>query len=205
MKGPYVVIVGVLTLLAGNLTSLWFSHAVLARPGKEVNMGGDMADGAAGYGEGGETIQLQKLLRWDEHPEIREAVMDAAQRVEKRRKCLGLFGPGAVDALKSANYRLVPAGPPKQQASPGMKYALVNAMTLREQKLIMINSEGVFMKPRMTLFGAHFNYGLRGNVEVRSFLLLHELGHLTARFQPDAHDAELGRKYSDLVLKACFQ
>jgi hypothetical protein len=155
------------------------------------------------FGAKEEALQLQKLLRWTDDPLLRQAVDEAAAHIEKKTNCSLIFRPGAVEALKAAKYRFVRMGQPRLRLGPKPHYSVVNAATIREQNLILINSEGAFFRPRMTIDDAHFNYGLNDR-DLRAFVLLHELGHLMGRFEPDADNPELSQRYSDLVLRSCF-
>ncbi len=146
---------------------------------------------------------VQKLLRWSDDPDLRQAVVDAAEHVAKQKSCSKVFGPRAAETLKAAGYRFVPMGRPQLRMFPTPQYSVVNAATIHEQNLILINSEGAFFEPRLAIEAAYFNYGLKDR-KLRAFILLHELGHLMGRFEPDADNPALSRKYSDLVRESCF-
>lgn len=49
-----------------------------------------------------------------------------------------------------------------------------------------------------------FGTGLSG-AQFGSLLLLHELGHLTGVFKPDAGNGQLNRSYTQQVQDACFK
>ena len=85
-----------------------------------------------------------------------------------------------------------------------MTLSVIAAETRRDLNVVLINEQGPFVRPRMSIDGIHFNYGLR-DADARSLLLLHELGHLVGRFKPDGDNSELSGMYSRLVWQSCFQ
>src|SRR5262249_47254795 len=98
-------------VLRTKVSTLGFSPAIPACPVEEARMN------LAGlflillvFGAKGEVPQLQKLLRWSDHPLLRQAAVKAAERIEKKANCAAIFGAGAVESLKAANYRFVPMG-----------------------------------------------------------------------------------------------
>src|ERR1043166_2108113 len=93
------------------------------------------------FGAKGEAPQLQKLLRWGDDSLLRQAVVEATKHIEKSTECSVIFGPGAVESLKVATYRFVRMGRPQLRLGPKQQYFAINAATIREQNLILINSE----------------------------------------------------------------
>jgi hypothetical protein len=97
---------------------------------------------------------------------------------------------------------LISFGKPKLNSDG--KVSVVSASTDRDRNIILINSEGPYMNPRLTVHGIQFNYGLADR-EFRALLLLHELGHLVGKFHHDGNDDALSRAYTRRVMEACFR
>jgi hypothetical protein len=95
-------------------------------------------------------------------------------------------------------------GRPRVVLGPKITVVVVGAETRRDLNAILINEEGPFVLPRYSVDGIHFNFGLIDD-DARELFLLHELGHLIGRFEPDGNNAEMSKKYSELVLRSCFQ
>jgi len=136
----------------------------------------------------------------DDSTEIREAVVESVERLN-RPACSSLLGANARDILISARFVVISFGKPKL-GSDG-KFKVISASVDGDRNTIIINSEGPFMDPRLTVNGVRFNLGLDDH-RFRALILLHELGHLTGKFQHDGADPELSRTYSNSVREACF-
>jgi len=93
-------------------------------------------------------------------------------------------------------------GKPKLNSTGG--FNVLTASVDRARNLIIINSEGPFMEPTLKVHGVRFNLGLSDR-QLRGLLLLHEVGHLTGKFQHDGSDPDLSRSYSKRVMEACFR
>jgi hypothetical protein len=131
---------------------------------------------------------------------------DHASKVLQKPHCATLFGPGAAEAFRSVGYRFVPMGGPRAGFDGSVR--VVAALTLRDSNVILINSSGPFVNPAMSrtgLYGRRVNFRLGLSApDYRALVLLHELGHLTEKFRPDASDPTLSTKYSQLVRDKCF-
>jgi hypothetical protein len=143
---------------------------------------------------------LAQHLRWDDNEMIREAVLEAEKRLEQPR-CRRVFGDEAPQALLNANYRILPLGKPRLVGNG--KFQLMNASTIRDVRLIIVNADGSFINPSLEANGVRFNYGMRP-VNLRAMIILHELGHLIGRFAHDADDPVRSKAYTDLIRKGCF-
>ena len=140
-------------------------------------------------------------LKPEDRPELLEGFTEAAKRLQKP-DCGDLFGPKGREVFLSATYIVISFGKP--QLNSDGKFNVISASTDRERNIIMINSEGPYMNPRLAVHGVRFNFGLKDR-EFRALLLLHELGHLAGRFKHDAADPALSRSYTTSVLEACFE
>ena len=152
--------------------------------------------GTVAHGQG--TVEAEKVV-------ITEALNYAGTLLQQPR-CASVFGAGAAETLRNAQYRFVPMGRPKLR--PDGTVLVTSAATLKEFNLVLINREGPFIQPSMTStriggLGVDFRFGLAA-VPYRALMLLHELGHLMAAFKPDASDSALASSYTQLVLKSCF-
>ncbi len=97
-------------------------------------------------------------LKPDDRPELREAVTEAGNRLQKPA-CGALFGPKGRETFLSATYILVSFGKPKP--SPDGKFSVMSASADRDRNVILINSEGPYLNPRLAVHGVQFNFGLR--------------------------------------------
>ncbi len=139
---------------------------------------------------------------------LADAISNADKRLERPR-CSKLFGgiDIARPALHNANYRFYDLRGPR--VAPGAtKPSVVGAATIREANVIALNSRGPFVQ--QTLFVPGYGQqtfdgetGLRGS-DFRALVLLHELGHLTTVFGPDAGNPALNQQYTNEVYRGCF-
>jgi hypothetical protein len=128
--------------------------------------------------------------------------------------CAKLFGgkDAAYRALFGANYRYADLKPATKNPDTGAISATGAAtFTNTRPQSVSINNYGPFRNTSVLVstsggtqshtfdFGTH----LRG-AQFGALLLLHELGHLTGIFGPDANDAKKNREYTQRVQDACF-
>ena len=139
-------------------------------------------------------------IKPEDRPELLDGFVEAANRLNQPA-CSALFRPDSRETLHSARYIVISFGKPVLTANG--KFNVVSASVDRERNVIMINSDGPYMNPRLVVHGRHFNFGLKDR-EFRAALLLHELGHLTGDFQHDGKDPALSAAYTGRVLEACF-
>jgi RHS repeat-associated protein len=140
----------------------------------------------------------------DFHKPFADAFTEADDRLLKNRGCSAVFGgtDNARTSLFAAEYRFVRLPQPSE---PGHFTA---AATQRESNRVLIDPRGPFIKQTQFVPGRGFviidqGTRLRG-AEFGALLLLHELGHLTGEFGPDAGNSPLNKKYTNRVYKACF-
>ena len=141
---------------------------------------------------------------------LNRAIDDATERLE-RSSCVQLFGSSAVRLLQTADYRLLPLGPPHYR---GNRPAVRVAFTVSDRHMVMINLDGPFVNPRLPLLGTTRFFNLidsRRNGAVvlsdndfRALILLHELGHLTGTFEPEMGDVDKSRGNTATVMQHCF-
>jgi RHS repeat-associated protein len=129
--------------------------------------------------------------------------------------CAKLFGGlnAAQTALYGAKYSYADLGAPKYDSDTGKTKvtgaATNNALT---PPSVYINKYGPFRNTTLNVITPggiksptmDHGTGLRG-AQFGALILLHELGHLTKVFQPDANNEQLNQSYTDQVLKACFK
>jgi hypothetical protein len=139
-------------------------------------------------------------LRWDDNEQIKIAVVEAQRRLG-RSSCAKLLGPSAGSALTSSNYRFVALGQPT--LLPNGKVRVITAVTMTPHPLILINSEGPFVRPDISIRGTRFNFSLN-DIRFRALILLHEIGHVTGKFKHDADDPQQNWLYTQVVLRNCF-
>src|SRR5262249_42041819 len=129
--------------------------------------------------------------------------------------CAKLFGGlnAAQTALYGAKYGYTDLGTPKYDPDTG-KVKVTGAATNNavNPPSVYINKYGPFRNTTLNVITpggvksptVDYGTGLRG-AHFGALILLHELGHLTKVFQPDAGNEQLNNSYTDQVLKACFK
>jgi hypothetical protein len=129
--------------------------------------------------------------------------------------CAKLFGgkSAALTALYGANYGYAKLGAPTYDPNSG-KVEVTGAATIDTltPPRVYINTSGPFRNTNMLVLTpsgvqsktVDFGTGLRG-AQFGALILLHELGHLTKVFQPDASNSQFNQSQTDQVLKACFK
>ena len=142
------------------------------------------------------------------------AFKDAVSRLDNE-DCAKLFGgkDAALKALFGANYAYRDLGNRKYDADT-QTVKVVGAATYSNTNppSVYINTYGPFRNTTllvMTPSGAKsitVDFGTRlGGAQFGALLLLHELGHLTGVFKPDAGNDQLNRSYTQQVQDACFK
>jgi RHS repeat-associated protein len=128
--------------------------------------------------------------------------------------CAELFGgkDAALKALSGANYSYRDLGAAKYDGeSKTIKVTGAATITSTNPPSVYINSSGPFRNTNLLVITpsgvesrtVDFGTGLRG-AQFGALLLLHELGHLTGSFEPDAGNYSLNRSYTQQVQDACF-
>jgi hypothetical protein len=132
---------------------------------------------------------------------------EAERRLTNRRRCADLFGGlnNALNALYSTSYRFLPLGPPRIGQSGQLE--VIGATTF-PGPTVFINTQGPFLNQRFNVPGRgnvifDLGTGLRG-ARFAALLLLHELGHVTGIFRPDANNSELNQRQTQRVIDRCF-
>jgi hypothetical protein len=142
------------------------------------------------------------------HEYLKGAFVWAVDRIARRTDCANLFGGWdiAMGTLAATSYRILDLGQPRR--TEGDTYAVTGAATMGPVD-VFINSSGpffnqnVYVPETQTFLYLDLGTGLTG-FDWASMLLLHELGHQTKVFQPDASDSLLNRSQSKRVLDSCF-
>jgi hypothetical protein len=132
----------------------------------------------------------------------------AVARIAANPKCADMFGgwDKAMTTLGNTNYRVMPLGGPALDAR-GMVTG-TGAATFGPTD-VWINSQGFFFDQNVFVPAsgkfAYFDFGtgLSGN-DWGALLLLHELGHQTGVFKPDAGSPGLNFAQTQSVLDNCF-
>jgi RHS repeat-associated protein len=132
----------------------------------------------------------------------------AVARIAANPKCADMFGgwDKAMTTLGNTNYRVMPLGGPALDAR-GMVTG-TGAATFGPTD-VWINSQGFFFDQNVFVPAsgkfAYFDFGtgLSGN-DWGALLLLHELGHQTGVFKPDAGSPGLNSAQTQSVLDNCF-
>jgi hypothetical protein len=132
----------------------------------------------------------------------------AVARIASNPKCADMFGgwDKAMTTLGNTNYRVIPLGAPTLDASG--RATATGAGTVGPND-VFINSQGFFFDQNVFVAAsgafAYFDFGtgLSGN-DWGALLLLHELGHQTGVFKPDAGSSSLNSAQTQSVLDNCF-
>lgn len=125
---------------------------------------------------------------------FQQSFEDALGRLRGDPGCLEFFGVGADHKLIGATFRFAPLGAARLDSNGDPK--ITGAATFVDDNLIMINSEGnfmtqsVFVPGRSAMVRFDGRTGLRG-VAYSALVILHELGHLVGKFDPDSPGAWL--------------
>jgi RHS repeat-associated protein len=139
--------------------------------------------------------------------DFNQALAEAEHRIFSKKSCADLFGGvGAIVALESTEYRVLPLGAPSLNQQTG-QYGVTGAQT-NSSTSVFINSQGPFFNTIINIPGVgnrtfDFGTGLSG-AEFGALLLLHELGHQIGIFRSDRNDSALNRSYTQQVQDACF-
>jgi hypothetical protein len=108
--------------------------------------------------------------------------------------------------LSATSYRVIDLGPPKKNEAG--TYGQTGAATVGPTD-VFINSSGFFFdqniyNPETQNFGYYdLGTGLKG-FDWAALLLLHELGHQTKVFEPDADNSKLNTSQTQRILDNCF-
>jgi hypothetical protein len=146
--------------------------------------------------------------------DFNNAFADAVSRLSDE-DCAKLFGgkEAALKALLGANYSYRDLGTAKYDADT-QAVKVIGAATISSTNPpeVCINSSGPFRNTTLLVVTSSgvqsrtvdFGTGLRG-AQFGALLLLHELGHLTGIFKPDAGNDQLNRSYTQQVQDAYFK
>ena len=168
---------------------------------------------------------------FEEHARFDAAYEDAVDRLTKRKECAAVFGGlrNAFKALRETVWRFGDLGKPKMgflgwEAPTGARVD-GNNVTINQYGQFMVQGGGLWF-PGMKGFvvkADHFairtgknSYNtvqIRGNAQVASFMLLHELGHRAGVFGPDsvggvgqeAENLRLQGTVNQKVYEGCFK
>jgi RHS repeat-associated protein len=181
-----------------------------------------------------ETIEIPNVgnATAEQQQRFKEAYLDAIKRLQKP-KCAKAFGglKKALKALKKAKFCFKNLGEPYELPAHVYVPPLTNART--EGNNVFINSEGAFMSQKAMIpvrrnpgyfTNPKFNTNtaqvwegdgltpkpLPGDIATASFILLHELGHITNKFKPDSKGLDVDFSIKNLgknnakIWQPCF-
>jgi hypothetical protein len=140
---------------------------------------------------------------------VSKAVTEAATRLDQK-KCSKFFGETAKTALQTTDFRVVSYGAPVLREG---KLTVPMAQTMPNHKMVVINLDGPFFNQRALAGGSVKSFGgiqpgtrsvTLSDSEFRVLLLLHELGHVIGKFDPDSKRVDDSRWHTDTVVEHCF-
>lgn len=143
-----------------------------------------------------------------------ESFREGVRRVLYDQGCGASLGgeSAALNAMYSSTWAFTNRGGPRR--NPDGTWGLTGAFVSRSRfgVVVFLNSEGPFSNlrnPRLRAPGmsssAVFDMGtgLRGS-QLGAAMILHETGHVTGKFPPDAHDSRINQQNTEQVLRGCF-